>query len=67
MATTEDWIIKKIEEYNNDPINTILDMLATTTNAMELYNNNPTSKVAKGVFDAHIEHNNLFLKELNAI
>ena len=42
-------------------------MLATTNDVMLQYKNNQTSKAAKGVFDACIEHNKLFLIEIGVI
>lgn len=67
MKTTEDWIKEKIWEYEQNPKETLEDMLATTNNIMLQYKNNPTSRAAKGVFDACIEHNNLFLIKINVL
>jgi hypothetical protein len=67
MKTTEDWVKEKVWEYKQDPKEALEDILSTTNYVMLQYKNNPTSKAAKGVFDACIEHNNLFLIEIGVI
>jgi hypothetical protein len=67
MKTTEDWLKEKVWEYEQDPKEALENMLATTTDVMKQYQKKPESKAAKGVFDACIEHNKLFLIEVNVI
>jgi hypothetical protein len=67
MKTTEEWLKEKVWKYEQDPKETLKDMLITTNDIMFQYKNNPTSKAAKGVFDACIEHNKLFLIEVGII
>lgn len=67
MKTTEDWLKEKIWEYNQDPKDVLENMLATTNDVMLQYKNNPTSKAVKGVFDACIECNKLFLIEAGVV
>lgn len=67
MKTTEDWLKEKVWEYEQDPKEVLENMLATTNDVMLQYKNNPTSKAAKGVFDACIEHNKLFLIKVGVI
>ena len=67
MKTTEDWLKEKVWEYKQDPKEALENMLATTNDVMLQYKNNPTSKAAKSVFDACIEHNKLFLMEVGVI
>lgn len=67
MKTTEDWLKEKVWEYEQDPKETLENMLATTNDVMLQYKNNPKSKAAKGVFDSCIEHNKLFLIEVGVI
>ena len=57
----------KTGSYGCDPKEALENMLATTNVVMLQYKNNPTSKAAKGVFDACIEHNKLFLIEVGII
>lgn len=61
------WLNEKINEYNDDPKNTIIDMLISTIDIMVQYKDNPTSKVSKGIFDSCIENNKLFLIEIGVI
>jgi|AntAceMinimDraft_13_1070369.scaffolds.fasta_scaffold16783_1 hypothetical protein len=67
MKTTEKWLKEKVWEYEQDPKEALENMLATTTDVMKQYQNNIESKAAKGVFDACIEHNKLFLIEVGVI
>ena len=67
MKTTEDWLKEKVWEYKQDPKEALENMLVTTNDVMLQYKNDPTSKAAKGVFDACIVHNNLFLIEVGVI
>tara|TARA_R110002051_G_C8322503_1_gene435174 strand:- start:66 stop:278 length:213 start_codon:yes stop_codon:yes gene_type:complete len=67
MKTTKDWLKEKIWEYEQDPKEALENILATTNEVMLQYKNNPKSKSAKGVFDACIEHNKLFLIEIGVI
>ena len=67
MKTTEDWLKEKVWEYEQDPKEALENMLATTVDVMKQYQNNPQSKVTKGVFDACIEHNKLFLIKVGII
>ena len=67
MKNTEDWLKEKVLEYEQDQKKTLENMLTTTNDVMVQYKNNPTSKAAKGVFDACIEHNKLFLIEVGVI
>ena len=67
MKTTEDWLKEKVLEYEQDPKEALKNILATTNDVMLQYKNNPTSIAAKGVFDACIEHNKLFLIEVGVI
>ena len=62
---TEKWLREKIKDYNIDPKQTLEDMLESTTYVMTQYNNNPNSKVAKGIFESCIKHNKLFLKKIS--
>lgn len=67
MKTTEDWLKEKVLEYKQNPKEALEDMLATTNNVMKQYQNNIESIAAKGVFNACIEHNSLFLIEIGVI
>ena len=67
MTNTEDWLKEKVWQYNEDPKEALENMLATTNDVMVQYKSNPTSKVAKGVFDSCMEHNKLFLIEIGVI
>lgn len=61
LIATKAWLEERVWEYEQDGHEAIKNMLVTTHNVMLQYKNNPTSKAAKGVFDACIAHNKLFL------
>jgi len=67
MRTTEQWIDEKVLEYNENPKEALENMLSTTTNIMEQYIKNPNSFATKGVLDACMEHNKLFLQTVGIV
>ena len=67
MYTTEEWLKEKVFEYNNNPKESLENMLASTIEVMEQYKNNIDSKAAKSVFDSCIVHNKLFLNKIGVI
>lgn len=62
MKTTEQWLEEKVLAYNENPKETLRDMFSTTNDVMEQYIKNP-SNATKGLLDACLEHNKLFLKK----
>ncbi len=67
MEKTKEWVEEKVWEYEQNPKEALENMLSITNDVMLQYKNNPTSKAAKGLFDACIEHNKLFLIEIGVI
>jgi len=65
MQTTKEWLKEKVRAYEQNPKETLEDMLVATKDAMLQFLNNPTSKAAKGVFESCIEHNTLFLNKIS--
>lgn len=63
MRTTEKWLEEKVWEYNEDPKEALRNMLSTTTDVIEQYIKNPNI-ATKGVLDACMEHNKLFLQKV---
>ena len=67
MKNTKDWLKEKLREYKQNPKEALENMLITTNDVMTQHRNKPTSITAKGIFDACIEHNRLFLIEIGVI
>ena len=63
MRTTEQWLEEKVSAYNENPKEALEDMLSTTTDVIEQYTKSP-SIATKGVLDACLEHNKLFLQKV---
>lgn len=63
MRTTEQWLEEKVSSYNENPKETLEDMLLNTTDVIEQYTKSP-SIATKGVLDACLEHNKLFIKNV---
>ena len=61
--TTEQWLSEKIESYKENPKETMESMLINTTDVIEQYINSPNT-AQKGVLEACLEHNKLFLSEI---
>ncbi len=61
--TTEEWISEKLSDYSKNKQETIEDMLITTTEVLKQYVGNENSKASKGVLDACLKHNAIFLKK----
>ena len=67
MRTTEQWLEEKVSAYNENPQEALEDMLSTTTDVIQQFVNNPKSIAAKGVLDACLEHNKLFLQKVGIV
>lgn len=67
MKNTETWLKEKLADYANNPVETLEDLLGKTNDTIEQYIKSPESKAAKGVLESCLEHNNLFLREINLI
>lgn len=55
------WLNGKMNDYNNNPTETLESLLNNTTTIMNQYLKNPTSEAAKSVLKSCVEHNQLFL------
>ncbi len=64
---TENWLNEKISDYEDNPTEALEDILSYTHDVMIQYQNDPTSKAAKAVFDSCIDHNKIFLIEAGII
>ena len=64
MKSTEDWLNEQLENYNEDPINSLNDILYTTTDIIEQFLNNPNSNASKGLIESCLKHNKLFLQKI---
>lgn len=62
MRTTEQWLDEKVSAYNDNPKDALENMLSTTTDVIEQYIKN-SSTATKGVLDACLERNKLFLQK----
>lgn len=63
MKTTEQWLEEKVSAYNENAKEALEDMLSTTNDVIEQYIKSP-SITTKGVLDACMEHNKLFLQKI---
>lgn len=66
MRTTEQWLEEKVSAYNENPKEALEDMLSTTTDVIEQYIKSP-SIATKGVLDACLKHNKLFLQKVGIV
>jgi len=66
IMTTEQWLKEKVSAYNENPKEALEEMLSTTTDVIEQYVKGQ-SNAAKGVLDACLEHNKLFLQKVGII
>jgi hypothetical protein len=66
MRSTEQWLEEKVSAYNENQKEALEDMLSTTTDVIEQYVKSP-SIATKGVLDACMEHNKLFLQKVGII
>ena len=66
MITTDQWLDEKVSAYNENPKEALEDMLSTTTHVIEQYTKSPTI-ATKGVLDACLEHNKLFLQKVGIV
>lgn len=64
MRSTEDWLNEQLENYNEDPITSLSDILYTTIDVTEQFLNNPNSNAAKGLIESCLKHNKLFLQKI---
>ena len=67
MGTTHKWIEEKISDYNNDPRETLLVILSSTVRAIQQFVNAPFSVTSKGVLEACLEHDKLFLDAISQL
>jgi hypothetical protein len=67
MRTTEQWLEEKVSAYNENPKEALEDMLSTTTDVIQQFVNSPNSIAAKGVLDACLSHNKLFLQKVGIV
>lgn len=67
MKTTEQWLQEKVSAYNENPKEALEDILIATTNVIQQFINNPNSIAAKGVLDACLQHNKLFLEKVGIV
>ena len=67
MRTTEQWLEEKVSAYNENPKETLEDMLSTTTDVIEQFIKSPNSKATKGLLDACMQHNKLFLQKVGIV
>ena len=63
MKTTEQWVDEKVSEYNENPKETLENILSTTNIVIEQYIKNP-SIATNGVLISAMEHNKLFLEKI---
>ena len=61
--STEEWINEKVDDFNKDKLETLEDLLITTTDVIKQYVTSPT-RATKGVLESCLNHNTLLLKEL---
>ena len=66
MKTTEQWLEEKVSDYNENLKEALEDMLSTTTDVIEQYIKSPNI-ATKGVLDACMEHNKLFLQKVRIL
>ncbi len=66
MRTTKQWLEEKVLAYNENPKEALEDMLSTTTDVIEQYTKSPNI-ATKGVLDACLEHNKLFLQKVGIV
>ena len=66
MRTTEQWLEEKVSAYNENQKEALEDMLSTTTDVIEQYIKSPNN-ATKGVLDACMEHNKLFLQKVGIV
>jgi hypothetical protein len=64
MRSTEDWLNEQLENYNEDPITSLSDILYTTINVTEQFLNNPNSNASKSLIESCLKHNKLFLQKI---
>lgn len=67
MRTTEQWLEEKVSAYNENQKEALEDMLSTTTDVIQQFVNSPNSIAAKGVLDACLSHNKLFLQKVGIV
>ena len=66
MKTTEQWLEEKVSDYNENLKEALEDMLSTTTDVIEQYIKSPNI-ATKGVLDACMEHNKLFIQKVRIL
>jgi hypothetical protein len=66
MRTTEQWLEEKVSAYNENPKEALEDMLSKTTDVIEQYTKSP-SIATKGLLDACLKHNKLFLQKVGIV
>jgi hypothetical protein len=66
MKTTEQWLEEKVSTYNENPKEALENMLSITTDVIDQYVKSP-SIATKGVLDACLEHNKLFLQKVGIV
>jgi hypothetical protein len=64
MNTTEKWLNEQLEEYEENPVEALEHLLASTNDTIRQYVNNPNCESAKAVLISCMEHNNLFFERI---
>lgn len=65
MKNTKNWIFEKLQEYKDNPIETLEDMLINVSDIMVSYRIDPSNKAVSGLYDSCIKHTNLFLEKIS--
>lgn len=60
----ESWYQKMKQEYQNNPVKALIEMLENTTEVMKLLRDSPNSKTTLGLFNSCIQCNIHFLEQV---
>lgn len=66
MTITKQWLEEKVSAYNENAKEALEDMLSSTNDVIEQYIISP-SLATKGLLDACMEHNKLFLQSVEIV
>jgi len=66
MTTTKKWLEEKVSAYNENAKEALEDMLSSTNDVIQQYIISP-SLATKGLLDACMHHNKLFLQKVGVI
>jgi len=63
IIESEKWLEERLYDFNQDKIESLLDMLETQSEAIQQYLNSPY-KAQKGVLESCCEHTKLFIQKV---